>query len=738
MADLRRPTLAARLAAVVFACLTVAGVTSAQTVPGDVVTVPSPINQDAVARIRAQVNAVKSGGPVKPVIVFDFSPNDKPATTADDGAGAADELAELIRSRPDVLTVASVRQKVSGHSVLPVLACNEISAGPQAQLGEVITSADAALDTERRVAAYIRVVGKTRQPYLAVARKMFDKTVQLRRGKKNGALYFVDLRDREQFTKDGVTVTDTAPLPAAPDGTVALFNATQLRDDLELAKGADPTLAAAVERFNLPAGVLAGGPSNRPPLGFRYTIRGAIDGGVKESVARVVADAARNGATVVVLQLEAAGGDPQAARDLADRLGEIQQKENVRVVAFVPDRAPDTAAIVALGCSEIVLSRREGSPPAADGTPDEAVFGDFDTATGKLMRAENAAAWTQSLRDLAERRNYPPLLIEGLFNPDIDIIEAHPKANVTQKKYMTSAEIAASNGQFVGGPQIKAKGQLLTIKASEFERFGLGKFTCAGRDPAEVYAKYGLDPAKVKDAAPAWLDRLATFLKLPAVTVLLVVIGFIGLTLEMKVPGTTLPGIVAALCFILVFWAHTQFSGQIAVLAGLLFILGLVLVLLEVFVLPGFGVPGILGIVFILGSLGLATLGATDGPLPSTAAEWTRLGGKMGQYMFALIAAVMVAFFLVRYLPHIPGANRLTLAAPDDSAATANADVPGATQAAALLGAVGITMTVLRPAGSVRFGDDFVDVVSEGSYVSAGTRVQVVEVEGNRIVVREV
>ena len=64
--------------------------------------------------------------------------------------------------------------------------------------------------------------------------------------------------------------------------------------------------------------------------------------------------------------------------------------------------------------------------------------------------------------------------------------------------------------------------------------------------------------------------------------------------------------------------------------------------------------------------------------------------------------------------------------------------LPGAAQAASLLGAVGISMTVLRPAGTVRFADEFVDVVTDGSYIPAGTRVQVIEVEGNRIVVKEV
>ena len=65
-------------------------------------------------------------------------------------------------------------------------------------------------------------------------------------------------------------------------------------------------------------------------------------------------------------------------------------------------------------------------------------------------------------------------------------------------------------------------------------------------------------------------------------------------------------------------------------------------------------------------------------------------------------------------------------------------DRPGAGAAAELLGAIGTSNTALRPAGVVRFGDDFVDVVSDGGYVAAGSRVQVIAVEGTRIVVKEV
>ena len=117
------------------------------------------------------------------------------------------------------------------------------------------------------------------------------------------------------------------------------------------------------------------------------------------------------------------------------------------------------------------------------------------------------------------------------------------------------------------------------------------------------------------------------------------------------------PGIIAALAFILVFWAHSQYSGQTAILGGLIFLLGLVLILIEIFVLPGFGVSGILGILFMVGGIGLATFDK----IPETGEEWTMFGGRIGQYFGALMAAVVVAVIFTRYLPNIPYMNRMVL-----------------------------------------------------------------------------
>ena len=102
------------------------------------------------------------------------------------------------------------------------------------------------------------------------------------------------------------------------------------------------------------------------------------------------------------------------------------------------------------------------------------------------------------------------------------------------------------------------------------------------------------------------------------------------------------------------------------------------------------------------------------------------------------IGAAVGAFVIARFLPKVPVANRMVLAPTADREATDPTVLPGAAQAAALLGAIGVTTTVLRPAGTVQFGEEFVDVVSDGSFIPPGTRVQVVEVEGVRIVVKVV
>ena len=714
----------------------------AQNAVGDglYVAVSSPLTSDGYAKIKNRIDAARAKPDRRPTtIVFDFNPGDKDAASQD--YGLCYDLAAYVNQLFDTKTVAYVHRKVTGHAVLPVLACKQIVCGPQAVLGEVIPQGSRLNDFEAN--AYVYLVGQSHPAHVAVARKTFDPQVQLRRGRKgdaNAAVY-VDLRDRAKFEKDGVRVTDTAPLPFAPDGGVGLFNASQLRD-LDLSVATFESLKDVLPEYGMTAAALKeDATGDRAASAVRYVLKGPIEAGVKEAVIRVVKDAVRKKATILFLQLECGGGDLQAARDLAQELREFKAGDDgIRIVAFIPDKAPDTAAVIALGCAEIVMSKRKDATTAGGDPAPEAEFGDFEAALGKANApgAPNVVLWVSSLRELAEAQGYPPVLIDGMLKRDIEIIRAHKQKERGVRRLMTDAEYQQdrdAKGEWVREDTIKPKGQLLKLSATRAEELGLARFTVDTRDPADLYAKYGLDPAKVREAAPSALDRFAEFLKLPVVTVLLVVFGFTGLILELKVPGTTVPGIVAALCFILVFWAHTQFSGQIAVLAGLLFVLGLILILLEVFVLPGIGAAGICGVLLMLAALGLVTFNE----IPDTTDGWVKFGGRVATYLVGMIASVGLAFLIARFLPNIPYANRLMLIPPGDKpGAEVDFALPGAALAASLLGAVGTSVTVLRPAGTVRFGDQFIDVVTEGGFVPAGARVQVVEVEGTRIVVKEV
>jgi len=185
---------------------------------------------------------------------------------------------------------------------------------------------------------------------------------------------------------------------------------------------------------------------------------------------------------------------------------------------------------------------------------------------------------------------------------------------------------------------------------------------------------------------------------------------------------------------VLFFWAQSHLSGQIIILAILLFLLGLILIGIEVFVLPGFGFVGISGILLMVVGLGLATVERA----PQSQSDWLDLGAKFTQFGLGIILAAFSAIVLARYLPNIPWANRMVLPPPGEDGTEEVHTLPGMSQAAALLGAVGTAATMLRPAGMAMFGEQYVDVVTEGSFIPAGARVQVIEVEGNRIVVKEV
>ena len=343
--------------------------------------------------------------------------------------------------------------------------------------------------------------------------------------------------------------------------------------------------------------------------------------------------------------------------------------------------------------------------------------------------------------ELAQEQGYSPLLVRGLVNPELAIYRVRNQKGRLEPILVDGVELEKDRKDKKNWGEsevIKKPGQWFSLSADEAMKpaIGMSQHRFEG-DPGKAMAElknyYGLD--RVREAGSDWLDVVAAFLRNKVVAMFLVMIGIAALILEFKLPGATIPGIVAAICFVLYFWAQSQLAGSLTWLGILFFLLGLVLIGLEIFVFPGVGVLGISGIVLMLGSLALVTLVKK----PETSREWFDLGVTVTTLGMSLVGAVVGAIALAWYLPHAPFAHRMILKPSGaDEGALEDEPLSSLDANAGLLGAIGIAATGLRPAGKVRLGDDFVDVVAEGDYIEIGSRVQVIEIEGNRIVVKQV
>ncbi len=658
-------------------------------------------------------------------LICDFNPDNR--ANASDDFGACLTLARSLRDlqkKQGVQVIAYVHGKVTRHAVLPVLACSEIilSKEPPAQFGKVSEAGKPLEELDH--AAYEKIANK-RYPSVLV-RKMYDADIQVikaRDGRYHDA--------KEKPNLKGEPVSGLGP------GETALYSFALARDFGLCQPIPCNNLDEVRERYQLPASSLYPMPDRL--VAWRIILRGALDGEMKERVKRRARQALSQKANVLILELACGGGQSEAAHELALFLSDLNanRREPVETIAYVTGRARDTAAFLAFACDKIVMQReiKQNGQLVQEG----AVLGGFDHYV--LEHPGLEATIRRNLGDIAEKKHYPRLLAEGMLDRQLRIVAVESIKEESARKYITEAELKADQqGEHrwrsvgvVKPANDKEDNQYLTLTAEQARNLGVARDAVNNFD--EVCELEGVSPGDVRTIDSDWLDWLVDFLRDPWTSVVLVMLGITCLILELKMPGAGLPGIVSAICFLLFFWSHSQVSGQIVWLAFLLFLLGLILLALEIFVIPGFGITGISGIILVVGSIGLVAYGHW----PRSNEEWLGYGQALSPFTISLLGAIASAFLLARYLPHIPYANRLMLK-PRDEADELDEELSDSIHAemSALLGAIGVAATPLRPAGKVRFGDDFVDVVAEGSYVLPGSRVQVVEIEGNRIVVKEV
>jgi membrane-bound serine protease (ClpP class) len=233
--------------------------------------------------------------------------------------------------------------------------------------------------------------------------------------------------------------------------------------------------------------------------------------------------------------------------------------------------------------------------------------------------------------------------------------------------------------------------------------------------------------------------RIADFLRHPFICFLLILGGIVALFLEFQIPGFGVPGIVGLGCFAIFFGAGLV-TGHVSYLELGLFLVSVALIGLEILVIPGFGVAGVLGITGLLLSLLLA-MHKGD---PEAGMNWADLKGGLFTLVLSISCSIVSIAVCARFLPKNPLIRRAGLVHDADigGSAMAPADVPAGggsetSEGTWPVGAVGVAATSLRPAGKARVGDRLLDVVAEADFIDAGTPIIVVKKAGPQTLVRK-
>ncbi|GAA3403787.1 nodulation protein NfeD [Paenibacillus hodogayensis] len=279
------------------------------------------------------------------------------------------------------------------------------------------------------------------------------------------------------------------------------------------------------------------------------------------------------------------------------------------------------------------------------------------------------------------------------------------------------AEGMVDKNLVVDMPQIgrtSSAGEIISLTAEEALKVGYADRIAANVN--ETVMHLGLQGATLIPFEPTFAEKLARVLVHPAVKVVLILIGIAGVAIELLVPGFGLPGVLGIAGFGLYFFGH-YVAGFAGIEHIVMFVAGIALLLVEVFA-PSFGILGILGIISIMSGVVLAAFDTENALL------------SLG--ISALLAAVVV-FAVVRLFKRRGVWNKFILR---DELNADNGYVSHDSREH-LFGAAGLALTPLRPAGTVEVLGEKVDVVTEGGYIEAGRQVRVVKVEGGRVVVKE-
>ena len=407
--------------------------------------------------------------------------------------------------------------------------------------------------------------------------------------------------------------------------------------------------------------------ANEKDTVYLISIKGTIDLGLSSYVNRALEKAVSNKADAIILEIDTFGGRVDAATKIRDKVMDL----TIPSVAYVKNRAWSAGALIALSAEHILMDRSASigaaEPRPADDKNISALKAEFTSTALSRGRSEDIAA--------------------AMVDKDIEI-----KDIIEKDKILTLNSAQAIKLNFIDG------------NASNIE---------------EVLNYLNLKDAKIVYIFPNWAENISRFVTNPVVSPLLLSIGFLGLIIEFWTLGWGIAGSIGIISLSLFFGGHI-----IAGLAGfetiILFVIGFLLLLAEIFFIPGFGLAGISGIAAILASIFLTF-------------------GNIIQATYSILIALSVSligiFLLIKYIPSTRTWRKFVLSTEQKKELGYTV---GTRDLKRLIGKEGFAITPLRPSGIAEVSDRKLDVITQGEYIIPNSKIKIISVEGNKIVVEAI
>ena len=425
---------------------------------------------------------------------------------------------------------------------------------------------------------------------------------------------------------------------------------------------------------------------------YRVPIEGTIDLGLPPFIQRMIDKAESENATAIIFDINTFGGRVDAATQIKDAI----LGSDITTIAFINRRAISAGALISLSCEKIYMTGGGliGAATAVD-------------MSGKKGSEKVISFMREEMASTAEKRGRNKEIARGMVDEELNFSHL------------------VINGDSISVNDIEGRkdGKLISLTTEQAIKYGISDGTAESIEALMDTLSYG--SLEVKESSENWSESIVRFLTNPVVASLLTTFGFLGILFELQSPGWGIPGFVGLTCLILSL--SVSYIAQLATMSDMIFILtGLSLILLEMLVIPGFGIVGIGGIGFMLYGLYLLLL-------PEVPVGEEILGQAMDGFLIGLVGAIIGIVLLGKLMIRSKFWEQLT--AP--SSQKKDQGFSNTQGWEDLQGKLAITDTDLHPSGWINIDDQRIFVLSEGGFIEKGKKVTILSVDGNRVLVRE-